>query len=261
MRSKEDVNFFVTPASNDRFGITKLVFRCICICNSVAGKWPWQASQQIGTEHSCGASILNSRWLLSAAHCLGGSPSQYSIVVGMHDRLAMSQGKPVRHSIKRIIIHSGWDNDYMNGFPNDIALIEVNNPMDLSGSFAKPIKMANAGQDFQGSTCYITGWGLTSMPGERANILQEAPANVYSNTYCSQYFPGSIKSFHICIGNRGISAACSSDSGGPLACKVGNTWILAGVTSWGNASCSSDYPDVYTRVSYYRDWIRKHSGL
>ena len=227
------------------------------------GKWPWQASQQRGYEHSCGASILNSYWLLTAAHCVdSGGTSSYNIVIGMHDRYYMSQGNPVRHSISRIIRHPSYANDGRRGFPNDIALIQVTQRMNLNGRYAKAIQMANSGQKFEGSSCYITGWGLTSMPGERANILQEAPAKVFSNSYCTQYFGSSaIHEFHICIGNPGVSAACSSDSGGPLACKVGNTWTLAGVTSWGVSSCSPNYPDIYTRVSYYRDWIRRYTHL
>ena len=31
--------------------------------------------------------------------------------------------------------------------------------------------------------------------------------------------------------------------------------VLAGVTSWGQASCGPNYPSVYTRVAFFRDWI------
>lgn len=34
------------------------------------GDWPWQASLQFDTgKYFCGASLINSEWLLSAAHC------------------------------------------------------------------------------------------------------------------------------------------------------------------------------------------------
>jgi hypothetical protein len=32
-------------------------------------------------------------------------------------------------------------------------------------------------------------------------------------------------------------------------------WILVGITSYGTGCALADHPGVYTRVSYYKDWI------
>ncbi len=35
-----------------------------------------------------------------------------------------------------------------------------------------------------------------------------------------------------------------------------NDWKLHGVVSWGSSECAKEgYPAVFTRVSYFRDWI------
>ncbi len=37
---------------------------------------------------------------------------------------------------------------------------------------------------------------------------------------------------------------------------------IAGVTSFGSsAGCEVGYPDGYTRVSYFRDWINEKTGI
>ena len=51
------------------------------------------------------------------------------------------------------------------------------------------------------------------------------------------------------------------DSGGPLVCKVNGRYELVGATSFGTQGCKTDDPAVYTRMAYFRDWIKTKTGL
>jgi len=226
------------------------------------GAWPWQASIQMFGSHICGAAIISNNWLVTAAHCVEMGNNLYSVVLGMHDRQQKNQGKPVEYKISKIIQHPGWSKDSANGFPNDIALMQLRGRADLSGKFATAVKMADVGADFLGNRdCFITGWGKTGFVSAPANILKEAKVDVYSESTCKAAFGDIIGKNHICVGKKNKSGACSGDSGGPLVCKTGTRYTLAGVTSFGVVTCSTSVPSVYSRISYFRDWIKDNSGV
>lgn len=61
-----------------------------------------------------------------------------------------------------------------------------------------------------------------------------------------------------CAGNldEGVDA-CDGDSGGPLVCQHDGAHVLYGVISWGQHCGHANRPGVYTKVSYYNDWIQQ----
>jgi secreted trypsin-like serine protease len=45
------------------------------------------------------------------------------------------------------------------------------------------------------------------------------------------------------------------DSGGPIHQWVGDHWIQVGIVSFGRKCAEADYPGVYTRLSFYHNWL------
>lgn len=64
----------------------------------------------------------------------------------------------------------------------------------------------------------------------------------------------------LCAGGKDQKDSCSGDSGGPLQAAAyinGDTrYVQQGVVSFGPKFCGLEgFPGVYTKVSYYMDWI------
>jgi len=56
------------------------------------GKWPWQAAiySSSGGYFLCGGAVINSRWIISAAHCFQNRASNdIYVVLGDTDRSAL----------------------------------------------------------------------------------------------------------------------------------------------------------------------------
>ena len=65
----------------------------------------------------------------------------------------------------------------------------------------------------------------------------------------------------VCAGyENGYRDSCSGDSGGPLVSIRNGVPVLVGVTSWGVRCAEKQKPGVYTRVTYYMDWITSVIG-
>ncbi|CAF0990163.1 unnamed protein product [Brachionus calyciflorus] len=100
---------------------------------------------------------------------------------------------------------------------------------------------------------WATGWGTLKAGGTISRYLMEVEMPILSDSKCKEKFEIVNTTLSICSGETGKNKdTCQGDSGGPLVVYANKRWELAGITSWGYG-CGDG--GVYTRTSYYYDWI------
>ncbi|XP_058522636.1 transmembrane protease serine 11B [Ochotona princeps] len=227
--------------------------------NALAGAWPWQASMQWKGHHSCGASLISSRWLLSAAHCFARKNNMEDWTVNFGTIV----NKPyMTRKVQRIILHENYSSPAVH---DDIALVQLAEEVSFT-KYIRRICLPEAQMKLSDNdSVVVTGWGSLYMFGDFPEILQQALLKVIDNKICNAPYAlsGLVTETMLCAGYMsGKADACQNDSGGPLAYPDSrNIWHLVGIVSWGDG-CGKKYkPGVYTRVTSYRDWITSKTGL
>ncbi|XP_008829018.1 enteropeptidase isoform X2 [Nannospalax galili] len=223
-----------------------------------AGAWPWVVALYYGNRLLCGASLVSSNWLVTAAHCVYGrnlNPSRWTAVLGLHTRLNLTSPQVVSRAIDQIVINPHYDK--RRKF-NDIAMMRLVFKVNYT-DYIQPICLPEENQVFlPGRNCFVAGWGMVVIEEDSyANVLQEAVVPLIPNEKCQQQMPEyNITENMICAGyEEGGVDSCQGDSGGPLMCQENNRWLLVGVTSFGVQCALPNRPGVYVRVPRFTEWI------
>ena len=176
---------------------------------------PWQVLITYHGYFTCGGSILNKDWIVTAAHCIRSlEPGAYSIEAGTHDRHLAGPHTQTR-CISRIVVHYNYRPQYYTR-SNDIAMLKLLEPLEASDA-VKHVCLPPYGVYQPPRTALTSGWGLTSVE-HRARFLQQLYYNVIEPSVCEVgvFSTTFLEDTMLCVLAEGESNPCYGDSGGPL---------------------------------------------
>ncbi|KAI8131004.1 Serine protease easter, partial [Lucilia cuprina] len=249
--------------------------------NDIKVEFPWAALIEYTngnnkTSHHCGATLINNRYVLTAAQCVvvDADWSISNIRLGEWDLstnpdcIKTLTGKTkcadpyLNVGIEEIIIHSNYS---AAKYRNDIALIRLDRYIkftDYISPVCLPVQTKMRVRIFKNIIMQVVGWD-NSKTNDEVNIQQVANLPGWSFSRCRRTYAAKriyLRMKQMCAGGEKGVGICDGDSGGSLVVKDRldnrNVYVLSGVTSFIHKPCGLDgWPGLFTKVGPYMDWI------
>jgi len=227
-------------------GIASSASRIVGGSTAQRNEYPWQVKVYAGYGH-CGGTIINTRWVLTAAHCVRRALAvgSYSVYAGSYQ---LSDPSLVRFSVVRNVKHPSYVTRHSK--PRyDFSLLQLDRAITVGTTMRPACLPTNLGNTYQGAQAIVSGWGFTSEGGSQSLYLKELAVTAQKR---KSYHDESI--IYAYSGREG-QGVCDGDSGGPLVTKENGRYTLIGVVSFGFGDCASGSWDGYGRVTAVKPWI------
>ena len=171
------------------------------------------------TRPFCGGTLISSRHVLTAAHCLKHVQSPVSIkaTIGEHN---IVDWEADRVDVAEIIKHPNYDSARHD---NDYAILRLSQDVPFTSKVSPVCLPDKVETMYEGVLATVTGWGTLKERGT-SRTLHEVDVTVTSNAVCKKAYPR-LTSNMICAADRGKDS-CQGDSGGPLVARENGRYTL-----------------------------------
>ncbi|XP_050693131.1 trypsin II-P29-like [Eriocheir sinensis] len=226
-------------------------------------EYPWLVAFTYGKKLYCSGTLINDRYVLTAAHCVTNiRNNKITLTFGSYNKTLTNENSRQVRKIGSVWSHPDFNRRTFN---NDVGLVKLNNPVEFTKEVRPACIPDVANQEtYAGMTGIVAGWGRTSEYGNASDAVREVTVPIITNEECKtkNYKPNDITDNMICAGHdAGKIDACQGDSGGPLMLKNGNKIEIIGIVSWGEGCARALYPGVYSRLSRYMDLITEQLSM
>jgi len=220
---------------------------------------PYQIYMQACSDSgcwSCGGTLLNKQYVLTAAHCVDQAKAgTIKVALGEHDIQKDVETKTAQQIMGSAIVHPQWNRAQTE---HDIAIIKLNSAVTFNDNVVPACLPTDKTKTYAGQSAVVSGWGAEGFQGAGSKVLKETTIKILADTdlECRRMGPSSWK---MCAYKKGTNA-CSGDSGGPLVVKEDGRYTVVGAVSHG-AQCADTldgYAAIYARVTFYLDWINEN---
>ncbi|XP_068624277.1 phenoloxidase-activating enzyme-like [Battus philenor] len=228
-------------------------------------QYPWLALLEYDNGATlCGGSLITTRFVLTAAHCLTKKPkfarlAEFNTSSYPVDYVEVDGGCCDEITVEIIPIEKNipHPNYTRANHHHDIGLSKLKFDAPIT-EFIRLICLPT--QDFRKSfktplNFTVAGWGSNGT--QFSEVKKHVKVPYVPNDSCQTVYSfRKISDGQMCAGGVRNEDSCSGDSGGPLMYDFEEKFVAVGVVSYGLNVCGTENaPGVYTYVYQYLDWI------